>query len=141
GRRCDWPTRPGHRPGPLRPTSVPRVARNLCLLGAAAAGVVAIDAVFTDIADSEGLLAEACEARVDGFGSKALIHPDQCDIVNRAFLPSEAEIRWAQRVLDALETSSSGVVRLDGKMIDRPHEIQARRILGMARPGAVNACG
>lgn len=117
------------------------LARNLCLLGAAAAGVVAIDAVFTDIADSDGLLAEACEARVDGFGAKALIHPDQCDIVNQAFLPSEAEIRWAQRVLDALGISSLGVVRLDGKMIDRPHEIQARRILGMARPGAVDACG
>jgi citrate lyase subunit beta / citryl-CoA lyase len=111
------------------------LARNLCLLGAAAAEVMAIDAVYTDFADAEGLRAEASAARVDGFRAKAAIHPDQCAIVNAAFEPSEAERRWARAVLDALAATPAGVASLDGRMIDRPHEVQARRILGLAAPG------
>ena len=118
-------------------------ARTLCLLGASAAGVLAIDAVYTDFSDAEGLRAEATEARIDGFQAKALIHPDHCDIVNEAFRPSEADRLWARAVLDTLEAGESrGVAALDGRMIDRPHEIQARRILALTTDTGLNVrCG
>jgi citrate lyase subunit beta/citryl-CoA lyase len=108
-----------------------RLARDLCLLAASAAGVVAIDTVFTDFRDQEGLRQEAGEARIDGFGAKAAIHPAQCEAINAAFLPSDAEVAWAEAVLKALQDApSGGVASIDGRMIDRPHEVQARRILG-----------
>ena len=115
-----------------------RLARDLCLLGASAAGMVAIDAVFTDVADLQGLQDEATQARIDGFGAKAAIHPGQCAPIHAAFNPTEAERRWARAVLDALAASdaSQGVALLDGRMIDRPHAQQARRILARGGDGA-----
>ncbi|GAC1389694.1 MAG: CoA ester lyase [Variovorax sp.] len=108
-----------------------RLARDLCLLAAAAAGVVAIDTVYTDFKDLEGLRLEASDGRIDGFGAKAAIHPAQCDAINAAFQPSEQEQAWANAVLQALKDApSGGVASLDGRMIDRPHEVQALRILG-----------
>ncbi|MBO9513244.1 MAG: CoA ester lyase [Variovorax sp.] len=110
------------------------LARSLCLLGAAAANVLAIDAVYTDYQDLAGLAAEARRAREDGFGCKAAIHPSQCGVINAAFMPTEAEVGWARRVLQALRgAQGQGVATLDGRMIDRPHEIQARRILQRAQ--------
>jgi citrate lyase subunit beta/citryl-CoA lyase len=107
-----------------------RLARDLCLLAAAAAGVVAIDTVYTDFKDLEGLRQETTDGRIEGFGAKAAIHPAQCDAINTAFRPSEQELAWAQAVLQALKDApSGGVASLDGKMIDRPHEVQALRIL------------
>lgn len=113
-----------------------RLARDLCLLGAAAAGCVAIDSVFTDLADTEGLRGEAVQARIDGFGAKAAIHPAQCPVIHEAFTPSPAEQSWALAVLDTLARSGQGVALLDGRMLDRPHELQARRILARAQAGA-----
>jgi citrate lyase subunit beta/citryl-CoA lyase len=108
-----------------------RLARDLCLLAAAAAGVVAIDTVYTDFKDIEGLRLEATDGRIEGFGAKAAIHPAQCDTINAAFRPSEQELAWAKAVLQALKDApSGGVASLEGKMIDRPHEVQALRILG-----------
>lgn len=108
-----------------------RLARDLCLMAATAAGVVAIDTVYTDFRDLEGLTRESSDARIEGFGAKAAIHPAQCDAINAAFLPSAQEIAWAQGVLKALQDApSGGVASLAGKMIDKPHEVQARRILG-----------
>ncbi len=107
------------------------LARNLCLLGAAAAGVLAIDAVYTDTRDMDGLLAEAQTARIEGFGAKALIHPAQGAVVNAAFSPSAQEVAWAKAVMRVIaESAGAGVATLDGKMIDRPHVVQAQRILG-----------
>ncbi len=107
-----------------------RLARDLCLHAAAAAGVVPIDAVFVDIRDTAGLDAETRAARADGFAAKAAIHPAQCDVINAAFRPTDAEIDWARRVLVTLAASATGgVATLDGKMLDKPHERQARRIL------------
>lgn len=107
-----------------------RLARDLCLHAAASAGVAAIDTVYVDVHNHEGLRAEALEARADGFTAKAVIHPAHCEIVNAAFAATEAEIAWANAVLDALVASSGGgVAMLDGKMLDKPHEVQARRIL------------
>lgn len=108
------------------------LARNLCLMGAAAAGIVAIDTVSTRIKDLDHVEAEARAARRDGFGAKAVIHPSHIDIVNRAFTPSEAEMEWARRVVEAFrENPQAGVITIDGKMIDKPHERAALKILGL----------
>lgn len=107
-----------------------RLARDLCLAGAAAAGVVAIDTVYVDIGDLAGLDAETREAKRDGFGAKAVIHPDHVPIVNAAFAPDEVELDWARKVVAAFaDPSNAGVVRIDGKMVDRPHLRLAERLL------------
>ncbi|MEN3347417.1 MAG: citrate lyase subunit beta / citryl-CoA lyase, partial [Bradyrhizobium sp.] len=105
------------------------LARDLCLIGAAAAGVVAIDTIATDINDLEALKAEAVAARQDGFMAKAVIHPKHVDIVNAAFLPTDEEVDWAQRVVAAFSGNPSGVAKMDGKMLDKPHLRAAEKIL------------
>ena len=110
-----------------------RLARDLCLVGAAAAGVMPIDTVWVDIDDLDGLRAEALQARRDGFAAKAAIHPKHVAVVNEAFAPSAAELDWAHRVMAALEAAGGGTARLDGKMVDKPHERLARRLLGARR--------
>jgi citrate lyase subunit beta/citryl-CoA lyase len=106
-----------------------QLARSLCLLGAAAAGVAPIDAVFTDFRDQAGLLAEAQEAARSGFVGKAAIHPDQVETINRAFTPSAAALAHAARVVAAFGGANAGVAALDGKMLDRPHYRAALRVL------------
>jgi citrate lyase subunit beta/citryl-CoA lyase len=106
------------------------LARNLCLMAASQAGVPAIDSVCTDIGNIALVEAEARAARRDGFGAKAIIHPSHIAPVNAAFRPSEDEILWARRVIEAFETGAGmGVIRMDGMMIDKPHERAARNIL------------
>lgn len=107
-----------------------RLARDLCLMAARRAGVIAIDAVHTDFRDLDDLRREATEARRDGFKAKAAIHPGQVEIINSVFRPDEAEVRWAETVLAALAASDSGVAVVDGAMVDAPHAARARRILG-----------
>lgn len=107
-----------------------RLARDLCLMGAAAADVAAIDTVYTDIENLAGLELETRIARRDGFSAKALIHPKHVDVVNAAFEPSAEERAWAEKVIAAFAASPDlGTLRLDGKMIDKPHLRAARRIL------------
>jgi citrate lyase subunit beta/citryl-CoA lyase len=109
-----------------------RLARDLCLIGAAAAGVAAIDTVYTDIENLDGLEQETRAARRDGFSAKALIHPKHVDIVNKAFEPSQAERVWAEKVVAAFAGNPDlGTLRLDGKMIDKPHYRAAQKILGL----------
>jgi citrate lyase subunit beta / citryl-CoA lyase len=106
------------------------LARSLCLIAAAAAGVQAIDGVYTDFRDREGLAREAERARRDGFTGKLAIHPDQVAVINAAFTPSEADVERARRIVAAFAASSgAGVTSLDGKMIDRPHLLHAQRLL------------
>ncbi|MFH1870818.1 MAG: CoA ester lyase [Pseudomonadota bacterium] len=108
------------------------VARSLCLAGAAAAGVAAIDTVETDIGDLERLRVASIDGRRDGFSCKAVIHPKHVDVVNEAFLPTEEERAWAQRVITAFAADpDAGVVKLDDMMIDKPHLRVARRLLGI----------
>ncbi|MBB4095633.1 CoA ester lyase [Ochrobactrum pecoris] len=110
-----------------------RLARNLCLMGAAASGVMAIDAVCTDIRNLDHVAAEAVSASRDGFSAKAIIHPSHIEVVNQAFLPREEEIARARRIVSAIEASPDrGTVNLDGQMIDRPHEKAARKIVAAA---------
>jgi citrate lyase subunit beta/citryl-CoA lyase len=109
-----------------------RLARDLCLMGAATAGVAAIDTVYTDIDNLAGLEQETGAARRDGFAAKALIHPKHADIVNAAFEPSAAERAWAESVVAAFAANAGfGALRLDGKMLDKPHLRAANRILGI----------
>ena len=111
------------------------MARNLCLMGAAAAGIAAIDTVSTRIKDLDHVAAEARAARRDGFAAKAVIHPSHVEIVNAAFTPTESEVAWARQVVDAFRSApEAGVVTIDGKMIDKPHERAALKILAAARP-------
>jgi len=106
------------------------LARSLCLFGAAAAGVAAIETVYPAYRDLEGLAAYAARARRDGFTGMMAIHPDQVSVINAAFTPSEAEIAHAKAVVAAFEANpEAGALSLDGRMIDRPHLIQAQRIL------------
>lgn len=106
------------------------LARSLTLLGATAARVDAVDAVFTDFRNEAGLRAEAGEAVRDGFSAKAAIHPDQVPVINEVFTPSDEDIRYAQLVVAAFEQSpDAGAVAIDGKMLDRPHLRSAHRVL------------
>jgi citrate lyase subunit beta/citryl-CoA lyase len=107
-----------------------RLARDLCLIAASAAKVAAVDTVYTDIGDLEGLAAEAREARRDGFSAKAIIHPSHVAAVNSAFASSEEEIHWARQIVDAFAANpDSGALKLDGRMIDQPHLALAQKIL------------
>lgn len=107
-----------------------RLARNLCLAGAAAAGVVPVDTICAVLDDLDVVTAEANAARRDGFAAKAVIHPKHIAPVNAAFAPTQSELDWAQKVLDAFSADpNAGVVRIDGQMIDKPHERAARAIM------------
>ena len=109
------------------------LARSLCLFGAAAAGVLAIDTVFPAFRDLDGLAAYAARARRDGFAGMMAIHPDQVPVINSAFTPDPAEIEHARRVVAAFEEASgAGAIAVDGRMLDRPHLIQAKRLLAAA---------
>lgn len=111
-----------------------RLARDLCLISAAATGVVAIDTIATDIDDLAALKDEAVAARHDGFLAKAVIHPKHVDVVNAAMSPTEDEVVWAQKIIKAFgDNPNSGTVRLDGKMIDKPHLRAAEKILGLPK--------
>jgi citrate lyase subunit beta/citryl-CoA lyase len=109
-----------------------RLARSPCLVGAVAAGVAPIDTVWTDFRDKDGLKADAEAARRAGFLGKLAIHPDQVEIINAAFTPSEADIAYAERVVAAFAQAGTGAVGLDGKMLDMPHLKQARSVLALA---------
>jgi citrate lyase subunit beta/citryl-CoA lyase len=109
------------------------LARSLCLLAAAAAEVPAIDTVYTDYRDLDGLARYAARARRDGFTGMLAIHPAQVPVINEAFAPSADEIERARRVVAAFAAHpGAGTVGLDGKMLDRPHCIRARRVLELA---------
>ncbi len=110
-----------------------QLARSLCLAGAAAAEVLAIETVFPDFRNLKALEVYAAEGRRDGFRGMMAIHPDQVAVINRAFTPSEQEIAWATRVVAAFD-GATGVVGLDGQMLDRPHLKQAQRGLAQAAP-------
>ncbi len=110
------------------------LARSLCLIAAAAADVAAIDTVFTDFRDDAGLQRYAANARRDGFSGMLAIHPAQVATINAAFLPTTEEIHNAERVVELFDANpGAGTIGMDGKMIDRPHLLQAQRLLDAAR--------
>jgi citrate lyase subunit beta/citryl-CoA lyase len=110
-----------------------QLARSLCLLAAAAAGVPAVDTVCLDLRDEERIARQAAAARRDGFVGKLAIHPAQVEVFNRTFQPRLDELAAARRVVAAFEAArGAGVVALDGKMLDQPHLTRARRTLRIA---------
>lgn len=103
---------------------------------ARAAGVVAIDGVFIDLGDPDGCEADAAAGRALGFGGKQIVHPSQISPVARAYAPSDDEVARAERVVAAFEEAErtgAGVVVVDGRMVDRPIVLQARRLLAERR--------
>jgi citrate lyase subunit beta/citryl-CoA lyase len=107
--------------------------RSLCLFAAHAAGVVAIDTLYADFRDLEGLERSCADARRDGFSGKLAIHPGQVEVINRAFTPSADEIERARRIVALFEANpGAGTLGMDGAMLDLPHLLQAKRILEMA---------
>lgn len=115
-------------------TSPFRFARDLCLITAAAANVAAIDTIYIDLRDQPGLAREAADAARDGFTGKLAIHPDQVSVINEAFTPTPGEISRASEIVDAFSQSdSTGVLTMDGEVLDRPHLRRAKGILQRAR--------
>ena len=115
-------------------------ARNALLTACRRAGVEAVDAVFSDINDEEGLKEDTALTRTLGFDGKTCVHPRQIDIVNSFFTPSEKEIKYALRVLEAVEEGKKlkkGAVTLDGSMIDKPMELRARTTLAQAKAAGI----
>jgi len=109
------------------------MARSLCLIGAAAAGVAAIETVQPDFRDLEALAARARRVRAQGFAGMLAIHPAQVDPINEAFTPSKEELAHARAVVQAFaDHPGAGVVALDGAMLDRPHLVLAQRLLAEA---------
>ncbi len=110
-------------------------ARAHTVLAARAAGALAIDTIYTDLADLDGLLAEARQARQMGYSGKLVIHPNQIEPVHRAFSPTQERVSHARRVLEAFEAAKArgdGVIALDGQMVDAPVVERARELLALA---------
>ena len=108
-----------------------RVVRSLCQIAAAAAGKPAIETLFPDFRNEAGLARFAARAQEDGFSGMLAIHPAQVPVINAAFTPSAAQVTFARRVVEAF-AAQPGVTQLDGRMLDRPHLSQARRVLDTA---------
>jgi len=110
-----------------------RLARSLCLAAAVAAGAQPVDGIFADFKDEKGLRAEADAARREGFTGKLAIHPAQVPVINAAFTPSGEDVRHAEEIVAAFEAHpDAGVLSVGGRMVDRPHLVQARRVLERA---------
>ena len=111
-----------------------QLARSLCLFAAAAAEVPAIDTVYTDFRDASGLASFAARAARDGFTGMLAIHPAQVTTINSAFSPSDDVVQRAERIIALFKDNpGAGTLALDGEMIDKPHLVQARRIVGLAK--------
>ncbi len=110
-----------------------KMVRSMTLLAAHASGVQAIDSLHADFRDEDGLRASSRASRAEGFSGRLAIHPAQVAAINESFMPSDADVAHAQRVIDAFKASpGAGTVGLDGKMIDLPHLKAAERILASA---------
>ncbi|MEM8696101.1 MAG: CoA ester lyase [Pseudomonadota bacterium] len=110
-----------------------QLARSLCLAGAIAADVQPVDSLFGDFRDEGGLKSDCEKGRREGFTGKLAIHPAQVPVINAAFTPSEAEVAHARKIVDLFAANPDlGTIGLDGKMLDRPHLLQAKRVLDRA---------
>ena len=126
---------PATRDADGRYLDIPRYARTMCAVAAAAAGVEALDGVYTDLADLAGLRRECEEAVAMGFAGKISIHPNQLPVINAAFTPSPEDVAEAQALIAAFaEQEKRGVFAFTfkGQMVDAPHLTRARKILTRA---------
>jgi len=109
------------------------LARSLTVLGAATAGVTAIETISADFKDLEALRARAEKVRRDGFRGMLAIHPAQVDVINAAFTPTEEEIAEAQQIVDIFAANPGvGAIGWKGGMLDRPYLARAQRLLKLA---------
>jgi len=110
------------------------IVRSMTLFAAHAAGVAAIDTVFPSITDEAGLSAYVARARRDGFTGMMAIHPAQVAVINAGFTPTADEVAHASAIVGAFEAHpNAGALALNGRMIDRPHLIQAQRVLDLVQ--------
>jgi citrate lyase subunit beta/citryl-CoA lyase len=107
-----------------------RLARNICLFGAAAAKLPAIETIYANFRDLEGLRRDTDEARRDGFSGRLAIHPAQVAVINEVFTPAPDQIAKAHAIIAAFAAQpGAGAVGVDGKMFDRPHLLRAQKLL------------
>lgn len=110
-----------------------RLVRSLTLMAAHASGVPAIETLYVDFRDDDGLRASCRAARSEGWSGRIAIHPAQVRGINESFAPTEDEVRFARRVIEAFAAQPDvGTVALDGKMLDIPHLKAAKRTLEQA---------
>lgn len=110
------------------------LARSLCLLGAAAANVLAIETIQGDFRDEEGLRKRALMVRRSGYRGMLAIHPAQVDIINQAFTPTAEELAAAQEIVDLFAANPGvGTIGHKGAMLDRPHLARAQQLLASAK--------
>ena len=110
-----------------------QLARSLCLFGAAAAEVSAIETVYVDYRNIEGLRRDTEAARRDGFTARLAIHPAQVPVINEVFTPTPEALAKARAIIAAFAaTPGAGAVGIDGVMYDRPHLVRAERLLARA---------
>jgi citrate lyase subunit beta/citryl-CoA lyase len=109
------------------------LARSLCLVGAAAAGVAAIETIHGDFRDEAGLRERAARMRRAGYRGMLAIHPAQVDVINEAFTPSDEELAAAQEIVDLFAAHPGvGTIGHKGAMLDRPHLARAQAVLALA---------
>ena len=111
------------------------VSLSLVVLAARAEGLAALDGVHLELGDDEGFERACAQGRALGFDGKTLVHPRQIAGANRAFAPSTEEVDWSRRVIDAHARAlamGSGVVVLEGRLIEALHVENARRIVALA---------
>lgn len=110
-----------------------QLARSLCLIGAAAAGVSAVETIHGDFRDEAGLRKRAAEVRRAGFRGMLAIHPAQVDVINEAFTPSAEELAAAREIVDLFAANpGAGAIGHKGAMLDRPHLARAQMLLAQA---------
>ena len=121
------------RPGLDRAPLVPTLA--MSVVAARAHGLAIVDGVYNDIPDLEGLAQECAQGAAFGFDGKSLIHPSHLETANRAFTPEAAEVAWARTVAAAYaapDNSGKGVIKVEGRMVERLHLAQAERLIAVA---------
>lgn len=110
-----------------------QLARSLCLIGAATAGVAPIETIQGDFRDLEGLRKRAEQVRRDGYRGMLAIHPDQVQVINEAFNPSAEDVAAAQEIVDLFAANpGGGAIGYKGAMLDRPHLARAQLLLKLA---------
>ena len=114
-------------------------ARCMILNAARAAGIAALDTVFSNVNDEEGFIAEATLIKKLGFDGKSVINPRQIEPLHKVFMPSEKDLNKARAIMEAIAEANargSGVASLNGKMIDKPVVTRAKRLLELYEAGS-----
>ncbi|ACG76564.1 citrate lyase beta subunit [Phenylobacterium zucineum HLK1] len=121
---------------PLTPERTPLLpALSFAVMAARAHGLSILDGVYNEIADAEGLAAQCAQALAFGFDGKTLIHPSQIEAANRAFTPEPGAVAWARTIVSAFEAPQNahrGVLKVEGRMVERLHLAEARRLIAVA---------